>query len=245
METEKPKPKPTEVTKPIPAEQADQAAASTAALQEQGGGDKAKALHQERERRRNAERELREMRERLAERMAVAAPAAAEDPLKGKEAGEYLEVGEVKALLSEQNRQILAGIKAERERQVKVERLETTIEQYDVFSRTDDAGDLARAAVERALLAAAPDADLDAIIAEVARKAETALVKGEGSAPVNKNNRPAPTPSPTPGATEAATMRTTTEHPNGVSLAQLTKEARAKAAGVMERVQAQLRAGGH
>jgi hypothetical protein len=241
---DQPKSEPTEVNQPNPTEQADQAAASTAALQEQGGGDKGKALHQERERRRNAERELREMRERLAERMPVAAPAAAEDPLKGKEAGEYLEVGEVKALLAEQNRQILAGLRAERERQEKVGQLETTIEQYDVFSRTDDAGDLARAAVERALMAAAPDADLDAIIAEVARKAESALVKGEGAAPGNKNHRPAPTPSPTPGAAEAATMRTPTEHPNGVSLAQLTKEARAKAAGVMERVQAKLRAGG-
>lgn len=205
-------------------------------------GDLSVALRHERARRKEIERELSGLRERLAEKMDVPPPEPQKSLLEDKDADEFIDIATAKDLLAEQRRLILAELKGEQERAGKVDALVNSIGQYEIFSRQDEAGEIARLAVERAILAAPEGADFDSIIAETARKTEAAIVGQAVAEPTQK--RPSPTPDPTPGAAEAASMRTPKEHPDGVRMADLAKEARARIGSIRERVAARMRASG-
>lgn len=216
-------------------------------------GDPAKALHQERERRRAAERRAAELASQLASQPAAPAVPAVADMLKDKEPGEFLEAGEVGELLAERERQLSAMFEqrlqqeigrrdADRQRQ---QDFIDMVMDYDVFNRDGEAGEVAQAVLERELRNASANGqtpDLNTVVKEAARKAEAALIATDAAASTSPT-RPAPTPDPTPGAAEAAAMRTPKEHPEGVTMRQLTSEAKKRAGAIFEQALAKVRAG--
>jgi hypothetical protein len=204
-------------------------------------GDTNVALHQERARRKTAERELASMKQRLAARQPATAPTdTGDDLLAGKDDADIVEVGEVRKLFAAQEARVKTMLLGSQEAQGKVDALTNDIAQYDIFMRDDKVGELARKTVEHELSTADPTADHSSIIASVVKDFEEALVGSSDTS--TTTSRPSPTPSPTPGATEAANLRTNPfKEGEQVSVEDCSDVARAKIAGIRERVEDRMR----